>query len=139
MHKPLFFSVTAFVLLLSLGRPTPAHHGVGAWYDTTRSVTVKGTVTSFEWTNPHAYIYLDVKDAKGGVEKWSAEMGSVGMLARAGWRRDTVKPGDEVTLTGKPAKDRKPTMLLDKAVLASGQELAASNPTPVEGAPTTKE
>lgn len=139
MNKQLLFSATAFVLLLSLGPRTAAHHGVGAWYDTTRSVTLKGTVTSFEWTNPHAYIYVDVKDAKGGVEKWSAEMGSVGMLARAGWRRDTVKLGEEITLTGKPARDHKPAMLLEKAVLANGQELAASNPTPVEGAPTPKE
>ena len=120
-------------LLFALGSSVYAHHGVGAWYDTTRSITIKGIVTGFEWTNPHAYIYIDVKDANGMVEKWSAEMGSVGMLARAGWRRDTVKPGDEVTLTGKPAKDHKTTMLLDKALLPSGQELAASNPIPVQG------
>jgi hypothetical protein len=93
----------------------------------TRSIAVKGTVTSFDWTNPHAYIYLDVKDEKGVIEKWSAEMGSVAMLARAGWKRDTVKPGDGVTLIGKPSKDGKPAMLLDRVFLAGGQELPASD------------
>jgi Family of unknown function (DUF6152) len=131
-NKLLLFSATALVLLLSLGTSAFAHHGVGAWYDTTRSITVKGTVTSFEWTNPHTYIYFDVKDANGAIQKWTAEMGSVGMLGRAGWRRETLKPGDAITVTGKPAKDGKSVVLLDKAVLASGQELF-NTPTPAEG------
>lgn len=139
-NKPVVFSVSVVVLLLSLGGSTYAHHGIGAWYDMTRSITVKGIVTSFEWTNPHAYIYLDVKDEKGTIEKWSGEMGSVGMLGRFGWKRDTVKPGDEITLIGRPAKDSKPTMLLNKVFLASGQGLAASDlPMPVEGATALKE
>ena len=121
------FLVTAALSLLSLGGSTYAHHGVGAWYDPTRSVTVKGTVTGFEWTNPHSYIYVDAKDPNGTIKKWSAEMGSLPMLARHGWRRDTVKPGDEITLIGKPSRNGKPAMLLDKGVLANGQELPASD------------
>ena len=97
-------------------------------------------VTSFEWTNPHAYIYLDAKNEKGAIEKWSGEMGSVGMLGRFGWRRDPVKPGDEITLIGRPAKDRKLTMPLNKVVFASGQELAASDlPMPVKEATAPRE
>lgn len=135
----LAFSVTA-VLLLSLAGATYAHHGIVAWFDMTRSATVKGTVTSVDWTNPHAYIYFDVKNDKGAIEKWTAEMGSVGMLTRFGWRRDTVKPGDAITLMGKPAKDGKTALLVDKIVLASGRELAASDLTvPVEGVPAPKE
>jgi hypothetical protein len=124
------FSLTAVLLLLSLAGATNAHHGIAAWYDPTKSVTVKGTVTSFDWTNPHAYVYLDAKDEKGRIEKWTAEMGSLGMLARHGWRKDTVKAGDDITVIGKPAKDGKPTMILDKAVLANGQELTASDVIP---------
>lgn len=120
------FSVTA-VLLLAFAGATYAHHGIASWFDMSRSATVKGTVTGFDWTNPHSYIYLDVKNDKGAVEKWTAEMGSVGMLARAGWRRATVKPGDEITLIGKPAKDGKPKMILDKVVFANGQELVTSD------------
>ncbi len=132
-------SVTAFLLLLSLAGATYAHHGIASTFDMTRSVTVKGTVTSFEWTNPHTYIYVDVKDAKGAVEKWRAEMGGVGMLGRAGWRRDTLKPGDEITLIGKPARDGKALMVPDKVVLASGQELSGRDTSvPVEGVPEPK-
>jgi hypothetical protein len=126
-NKLVVFSVTAILLLLSLERSTYAHHGIAAWFDMTRSIAVKGTVTGFEWTNPHAYIYLEVKKENGAVEKWTGEMGGLPMLARAGWRRDTVKPGDETTLIGKPSKDGKPAVLLDKVVLANGQELAASD------------
>ena len=139
-HHLLAFPVTAPLLLLSLGGATYAHHGIVAWFDMSKSATVKGTVTSFDWTNPHAYVYVDVKDQQGAIQKWTAEMGSVGMLVRFGWRRETLKPGDAVTLVGKPAKDGKPSMLLDKVVLASGQELSASDLTvPVEGAPAPKQ
>lgn len=116
----------AGVLLLWLAGSAFAHHGFVSWFDMSRSVTVKGTVTSFDWTNPHSYIYFDVKDEKGAVQKWSAELGAVAMLARAGWRKDTVKPGDDITLVGNPAKDGKPLMHLDKIILANGQELATA-------------
>ena len=116
-----------FVLLASLfmvSRLTYAHHSA-AEYDVTKVVSVKGTVTQFEWTNPHAYIHLDVKDDKGEVEKWSAELGSLGMLSRANWKRDTVKPGDQITAFGSRAKDGRTVMRLEKVAFASGQELSA--------------
>ncbi len=119
------FLVTAVLLLLSFGGATYAHHATAS-FDMTTSSTVKGTVTGFDWTNPHAYIYLDVKDAKGTIEKWSVEMGTIGMLARAGWRRDTVKAGDEITVTGNRAKDSKPFLRLIKLVFADGRELTQS-------------
>ena len=111
------------VLLLSIAGSAHAHHGFVSWFDMSRSVTVKGTVTSFDWTNPHAYIHLDVKDEKGAIVKWSAELGAIAMLSRAGWKKDTVKPGDEITMTGNPAKDGKPSMHLDKIAFSNGQEL----------------
>lgn len=87
-------------------------------------ISVKGTVTKFEWTNPHAYIYIDVKDDKGNVVQWSAELASLGMLARANWKRDTVKPGDEITISGNRAKDGRTVVRLDKIIFANGQELS---------------
>jgi len=120
------FPVAAVLLLLSLGGSAFAHHGFVSWFDMSKSTTVKGTVTSYDWTNPHAYIYFDVKDEKGAVEKWSAELGALGMLARAGWSRNTLKPGDEITATGNRAKDGKPIMHLDKIIMANGQELSSA-------------
>ena len=123
---PLFPMIAAALLLFSLAGSTFAHHGFVSWFDMSRSTTVKGTVTGYDWTNPHAYIYFDVKDEKGAVEKWTAELGALAMLSRAGWRRDTLKPGDEITATGNRAKDGKPIMHLDKVILANGQELASA-------------
>ena len=91
---------------------------------TTQSV-VKGTVTQFEWTNPHAYIHIQVKDANGVAVEWTAELASLGMLSRVNWRRDTVKPGDEITIYGNRAKNGKTLMRLDKISFANGQELSA--------------
>jgi Family of unknown function (DUF6152) len=116
------FPFSAVLLLLSLAGATYAHHATAS-YDMTSSATVKGSVTGFEWTNPHVYIYVDVKDTKGATEKWSVEMASVGMLARAGWRRDTVKAGDEITVIGNRAKDGRPLLHLNKVVFANGQEM----------------
>jgi hypothetical protein len=127
MRKTLLvIPATAIFLLLSLGGPAFAHHGYVSWFDMSRSVTVKGTVTGYDWTNPHSYIYLDVKNEKGAVEEWRIELGAPGMLARAGWRRDTLKSGDEITAIGNPAKDGKPLMHLSKIVFANGQELATA-------------
>jgi len=91
----------------------------------TALTSVKGTVTKFEWSNPHAYIYLDTKDDKGNVAEWTVEMASIGMLSRVNWKRDTLKPGDEITAYGNRAKNGKNAMRLDKIVFASGQELSA--------------
>ena len=104
--------------------PVSAHHST-AEYDMTALTSVKGTVTKFEWSNPHAYIYLEVKDDKGTVQTWSAELGSLGMLARVNWKRDTVKPGDELTIYGNRARDGRALMRLDKITFANGQELSA--------------
>jgi hypothetical protein len=125
-NKLVVFPVVAVLLLLSLEGSAYAHHGFVSWFDMSRSVTVKGTVTGYDWTNPHSYIYLDVKNEKGAVEEWRIELGAPGMLARVGWRRDTLKSGDEITAIGNPAKDGKPMMHLSKIVFANGQELATA-------------
>jgi hypothetical protein len=120
-----FIILIAFAAgLILASSPVFAHHST-AEYDMTASTSVRGTVTKFEWTNPHAYITIAAKDDKGNVVEWSGELGSLGMLARVNWKRDTVKPGDEITIYGNRARDGKALMRLEKIVFANGQELSA--------------
>jgi hypothetical protein len=109
---------------LLLGVPSLwAHHGLAA-FDTTHTVKMQGTVTDFQWINPHAYIYADLKDENGKVANWKLEMGSLGMLTRhGGWTRDTVKRGDKVTVQGFRAKDGSAYMSLGKIELPDGRTL----------------
>jgi hypothetical protein len=111
----------AAAVLLTFG-PLWAHHGNAA-YDDKNPITIKGTVTEFDWVNPHAQIYLDVKDDKGSVVRWSVETYSPGKLVRAGWTKDIVKVGDQVSINLIPAKNGAPVGFLHKLVLPSGKEL----------------
>ena len=108
--------------LLTIGIPLWAHHGNAA-YDDKNPITIKGKVTEFAWTNPHVQIYLDVKDAKGAVTRWSVETFSPGKLVRAGWNKDSVKVGDTVSINLIPAKSGALVGFLHKLVLPSGEEL----------------
>src|SRR5580704_8044505 len=96
--------------LTGLSVPLMAHHGTGM-YDMSHPVTVTGVVKRFEWTNPHAYIYLDVKDEKGKAVEWSVEMMALNHLKSYGWSRNLVQPGDVISCTGGAAKSGAPTML----------------------------
>jgi hypothetical protein len=82
-----------------------AHHSLNAEYDTTKPVSLSGTLTSVDWRNPHAWIYIDAKNASGAVEKWQCELGSPNAMARAGFGRKSASPGDEIVLDGILAKD----------------------------------
>ncbi len=117
-----FFALAAGAILLS--SPVFAHHST-AEYDMTAVTPIKGTVTKFEWSNPHAYIYIEAKDDKGNAVEWTGELASLGMLSRVNWKRDTVKPGDAITMYGNRAKDGRTVMRLDKIAFANGQELSA--------------
>jgi hypothetical protein len=122
--KRFMFLLAFAVGLIVLSKPVFAHHST-AEYDMTAVTSIKGTVTKFEWSNPHAYIYIQAKDDKGAVVEWTAEMASLGMLSRVNWKRDTVKPGDEIMIYGNRAKDGRTVMRLDKVAFANGQELSA--------------
>jgi Family of unknown function (DUF6152) len=87
--------------------PISAHHGNSA-YDEEHQIDVTGTVTEFEWTNPHCQIYMDVKDGQGKVVSWAIESQSPGILRRNSWTRTTLKPGDQITVTLAPAKNGAP-------------------------------
>ena len=101
-----YLSVLAsFGLLIGSG-PALAHHGFAGRYDEANPVTVTGTVVEFQFMNPHSQITFDVKDEKGNLQRWEAELGSAGQLHRAeGWDKDTLKPGDKVTISGPRAKN----------------------------------
>jgi hypothetical protein len=108
--------------LLLACRQVSAHHG-SSNYDLSKSVAVKGTVTQFEFMNPHSAIHLEAKDDKGNADQWLIEADSPNNLARAGWTRDSLKSGDVVTIVGNRLKDGSKVMRLQKIIFADGKEL----------------
>jgi hypothetical protein len=107
---------------LIFAAPLLAHHGTAA-YDSTKTITVKGIVSDFQFVNPHVLVFFDVKDDKGNLEKWQGELTSPNHLARAGWNKHTLKPGDAISFSGVRAKSGAPTLWLTKIVAAGGQEI----------------
>lgn len=102
--------------------PVKAHHSF-VMFDTSKQLTLEGTVTNFEWTNPHAYIELDVPQEDGGVKHWSVEMGSTSILMKGGWKFSTLKKGDKITVILNPLKNGQPGGLLVQANLPDGRKL----------------
>jgi hypothetical protein len=115
-------SLALIVLILLSPSILFAHHGT-ANYDTTKSVTVKGAVTNFQFINPHVTIAMDVKDDKGKVVNWQGALTSPNRLTRTGWTKDSIKPGDVISNCGFPAKSGSPEIWIQKVVLGNGQEL----------------
>jgi DNA/RNA endonuclease YhcR with UshA esterase domain len=116
----------ALIALFLLGSSVAfAHHGT-ANFDTTKSVTVKGAVTQFQFINPHVTISLDVKDDKGSVQNWQGALTSPNHLMRSGWSKDTLKTGEVITISGFPAKSGAPEIWIQKVVLANGEALDTS-------------
>ena len=122
MKNWLLATFAAIAVLLLVAAPIFAHHGTSA-YDTTKLTTVKGTVTDFQFNNPHVMISVETKDDKGKVEMWTSEANSPNVLTRHGWDRDIIKKGDQITIIGYRPKNGAKTMRLQKVVLSTGQEL----------------
>ena len=121
MKWQLMILLAAFCLFVSVG-PVTAHHST-AMYDNEHPVTVTGMVKKFDWTNPHAFVYLEVKDQKGNAVEWEVEMMSLNHLRSYGWTSKTVKPGDMISCTGSPAKSGAPSMISNRIKLADGREI----------------
>jgi len=122
MRAQLLISTVVVLGVLAASAPTFAHHGTAA-YDTKNIVTVNGTMTDFRFINPHVQLYFDVKDEKGEVEKWQAELTAPNKLARAGWDKYTLKPGDSITASGYVGKNDPHTMWINKLIGPDGTSL----------------
>jgi hypothetical protein len=118
------FMILSGVILgfLMVSTPAFAHHGNSA-YDMSKTVAQKATITKFEYSNPHTQVYYDVTDDKGNVEHWVAETTNPAMLNRVGWSKETLKPGDQVTLFVNPNRVGAKVTFLEKVQLSDGKEL----------------
>lgn len=108
--------------VLAVAKTTAAHHST-AMYDMANPKTIKGVVQRFEWTNPHAFLFIEVKDEKGALVEWEVEMMSLNHLRTYGWARTTVKAGDIVGATGAPAKNGAPSMIAGVVELPDGRKI----------------
>ena len=115
------------LIVLALASPVFAHHSF-AMYDHTRTITIKGEVTKFQWTNPHAYLEVDVKQKDGTIKHYSIEMTSINMMQRLGWRSNMIKPGDLVKVTVSPLLNGEAGGLMLDVTLPDGRKLEPGVP-----------
>jgi hypothetical protein len=120
-------AVVAALGLLIPAVPVLAHHSFAAEYDASKPVTLKGTVTKVEWTNPHARFYVAVKDDAGNVTNWNLELASPNVLSRNGWTRHSLNEGDQITVEGSKAKDGSNLANARVVTLASGKKVFAGS------------
>jgi hypothetical protein len=109
------------VAFLFLSAPLLAHHGTSE-YDNSKNISLHGTVKELQYVNPHALIIFTVKDENGQPQEWQAELQSPNLLSRRGWSRSTLKPGDDVIVTGHPVKNGAHAMAAHKVTFADGRE-----------------
>jgi hypothetical protein len=120
MRTRIFILTILMLGVLLASNSVFAHHGE-VNYDTSAVVDVKGTVSDFQFINPHVLIHIDAKDSSGTVENWTCEATSPNFLLRRGWTKSTLKPGDEITASGHRAKNGAPLLRLMK-IVANGKE-----------------
>ena len=120
-------TLIAAVSLLVIVASGYAHHPFSAEYDWTKPVTIMGAVSKVEWTNPHAFLYVDAKDEQGNMKQWKLEMGGLAALTRGGWTRNTLKMGDQVTVEGWMSKTHNDWANVKSVKLPDGRELAGGS------------
>ena len=120
-----WLAVATVAALAVCSEPASAHHGAAA-YDPDHVVTVKGSVTEFQFVNPHVLIFFEAKNDKGEAEAWQGELTSPNRLGRVGWTKRTLKPGDTVTVTGQAAKNGKRSIWIQKILGPDGEPLATA-------------
>ena len=114
----------SLALALTSGGVAFAHHS-GAMFDRTKTITLKGTIKTFNWTNPHTWTYIVAANEQGGTDEWAIEGGSPNILARvdARWTKNSLKPGDVITMTIHPVKDGRKVGVMNLITYASGEQL----------------
>jgi hypothetical protein len=122
-----FGVLLAGVGLLAGGIPLLAHHSFAAEYDAKKPIKISGVVTKMEWMNPHARFYVDVKEADGKVVNWNFELGAIPVLLKQGWRKDSLKQGDQITVEGSLAKDGSKSANARSVVLSDGRRVFAGS------------
>ena len=115
-------------LLLLAAAPIFGHHSVSAEFDVNRQITYAGVITRVEWSNPHIYFYVDVKDSSHKVTNWAFEGAGPNTLARLGWMRDSLKVGDRVTVVAFPARDGVNVASAREVRFANGRKVLAGTP-----------
>ena len=129
MKKQYFGSIFAIAGLLAAAASLGAHHG-GASFDTSKEITLSGTVTEWIWANPHCFLKFDAKDDTGTVRNWVVETGNPTDMSRSGWARTSFKVGDVVTVTLQPVKSGAPVGRIRSVVLPNGERLGSQAPAP---------
>ena len=124
--RNLFVAAAAVGLMLPTV-PVRAHHAFAAEYDADKPITLTGTVTKLEWLNPHARIYIDVKDESGKIVNWDCELGPPNGLMRRGWNRNSLKAGHVVTITGFRSKLSPPIANARPVKLPDGRQVFAGS------------
>ena len=122
MRSELIMRTAGAIMLVLISIPSFAHHGASE-YDMTKIVTLSGTVKELQFVNPHTLLTFTVKDESGKAIEWEGELPSPNLLSRRGWSRSTLKPGDQVTIIGAPAKNGEKGMQVKKLVFPDGHEL----------------
>jgi hypothetical protein len=122
MKNPRILRTAAAAALMLFSVPLWAHHGASE-YDMTKIITLHATVTELQFVNPHTLVVFTVKDDSGKALEWEGELPSPNLLMRRGWSRNTLKPGDQVTIIGAPAKNGERGMQIKKLVFPDGHEM----------------
>ena len=122
--------VAAALIALGVAGSAAAHHSFAVHFVADKMVTVKGRVTEFSFRNPHGLLMVDAKDAAGAEQHWRIETNSPNILRRRGWSEDSIKPGDQVTVEGYPARDGSTSMRVYRVTFADGRELIGQRPDP---------
>ena len=136
MRTKLFRLIAGAALLVAAAAPVVAHHSFAAEFDSNKPVTIKGTVFKVEWTNPHSWIYIDVKSPDGKVERWAVEGGAPNALIRRGWTKNSLPVGTEIIVEGFQAKDGAYRANGREITFPDGRKLCVGSPD--TGAPNEK-
>jgi len=119
--------LSAGILAVASGVPLLAHHSFAAEFDASKAIRLNGTLAKVEWTNPHIYFYIDVKDETGTVVRWTCESGAPGALSRRGWKRGDLKLGDTIVVDGYRAKNGSNMVDARRVTLADGRIVSGAS------------